>query len=84
MALDIAQEKVAAVLLPDGVWHHVVTGTFELDGYSFAGSPEHSGEKSVTTTGARWKQADSIGTWTVCCPITSILAVRYDKVRNTG
>ena len=87
MSLAIDVDRVAAVLLADG-WHKVDfdekgVSSFALDAYEFI--REHGqgkapdllhggGQSDVCAIGATWLEKDA----SFYCPLTSVLAVRYD------
>lgn len=91
MGLSIDVDRVAAVLLADG-WHKVDfdkgVSSFAIDAYEFiresgqGKAPDllhGGGQGGVCSTGAIWAEKGAA----FFCPLTSILAVRYDSKRKT-
>jgi hypothetical protein len=71
VAIEIKPKRVAAVLLSDGEWHEVMTGSFDVgDAWPW--------QEDGQTTGAQWLEASSDAERTVFCPLSSICAVAYE------
>jgi len=86
MSLAIDAARIDSVLLPDGEWHTVHNKSFDLDAYEYLRKEEGESDikllgggqekPSVPATGASW--TDRSG-YIYFCPLTSIVAVRYEK-----
>lgn len=81
MSLAIDVDRVTTVLLADG-WHKVEFNSFGLDAYEFIRAHEGKaddvlhggGQGGVCSMGATWQEKSA----SFFCPLTAILAVRYD------
>ncbi len=60
-------KKVTSVLLPDGQWHSVVTGTFFANEHSF-----FFDEESDLTP-------DPAQSWPTSGPLASVLSIRFER-----
>ena len=82
MSLAIDTDLVAAVLLIDG-WHEVAGNSFDLDSYEFMweGRCVFGGgqDKLVPATGFGFNTESGTR---IAGPITSVLAVRYNKAKK--
>jgi hypothetical protein len=84
MGLAIDIDKIAEVLLTDG-WHQVES--FTLDAYEFIQRREGKepivlyggAQGGVCSTGATWKEKAG----SFYCPLSAILAVRYNPIKET-
>jgi hypothetical protein len=74
-------EKITAVLLPDGKWHDVHSGSFKAEGYINAEGGKCTLDKRLSTKdGATWIDAET--KQGVACPISSIGGFHYSKRKN--
>jgi len=70
MNRQIEPERVTKVLLPDGTWHQIVSGSFDAD---------LNARETIPAAGATWKEQNGTGKQChVFCPLSSIQAVSYD------
>ena len=79
MSLAIDVGKVEMVLLADDGWHEVADSSFNLDAYKYMEKKRavlKGGQvPGVPSTGATWKERSGA---IVACPITAILAVKWN------
>jgi hypothetical protein len=81
MSLHIDTQDIFEVLLADG-WHQVEDESFILDAYEFHQSDfEFIGIFEHGMAGARWMEKGREGIF-INCPISSILAVRADRIKG--
>ena len=81
MSLRINVDKVTAVVLKDVGLCTVKSSSFEIDAYEFVDDDNTllvggGSVVGVVSTGASWISQDGE---MVFCPLTSIIAVKYDK-----
>ena len=70
MAIEIDAKRVSQVLLPDGKWHEILEGSFDIgDAWPW--------QQAGDTTGAQWIEATSSEERRVFCPLTAIRALAY-------
>ena len=82
MSLAINTNQVSQVLMADGKWRTVATGTFDVDAYEMVEQDEagnvvyvHNGVNAFCSTGFRF---ESSGGDLYAGPISAILAVMID------
>ena len=81
MARIIDLENICAVLLLDGKWHPVKSGSFDVDGYVNAEEGNCDRGKGISQRdGATW--IDTTTGLRRACPHTSITAVEYVPREN--
>lgn len=67
---QIESVRVTKVLLPDGMWHQIVPGSFDAD---------LNTRETIPAAGATWKEQNGTEKWCrVFCPLSSVQAVSYD------
>ena len=82
VSLRIDINTIARLLLQDGMWYEVLSGSFTVDSFDWTDSEglivDVGNVAGVPTMGVRFKVRGMNG-W-ISCPITSIMAVHYEPI----